>query len=301
MRWVRQQSLIHPPSPPHLRHHPLTLSPPSLPSSGRIFRNEGLSPRHNPEFTSIELYEAYTDYHGMMRRTEAILGASVRAVTEQQQHSAEQGGEIKPTMRIEYQGVELDFTPPYRQVSMRDMVIAVTGIDFNIFHNTDGLGAAKEAAHKLGIETHLMDSLCTTREVMNMVFEELCESTIIQPTFITDHPLETSPLSKPHRDKEGYVERFELYIAGREIANAFSELTDPIDQRERFVEQIEKKRRSGAVITGDELDNDFISALETGMPPTAGLGIGIDRLVMLLSNSASIRDVIAFPLLRKSD
>ena len=244
---------------------------------GRIFRNEGISTRHNPEFTSIEFYQAYADYHDFMTLTEELI-ASIAA-------------SVLGTMQITYQGQDVDLTPPWRRVSMHDLVKEHTGLDFAQFTT---LEAAKEAALAVGV--HELSSCDSLGRLLNEVFEQKVEDTLIQPTFVMDHPVEVSPLSKPHRSQPGVVERFELFVVGRETANGFSELTDPVDQRQRFESQAARKAAGDLEATG--VDEDFLTALEYGMPPTCGEGIGIDRLVMLLTDSASIRDVIAFPLLK---
>jgi lysyl-tRNA synthetase, class II len=246
---------------------------------GRIFRNEGISTRHNPEFTSIEIYQAYADYSDMMVLTENIVTTAAR--------------EVLGTMKVNYQGQEIDLTPPWRRATMHELVQTVTGLDFNLFQS---FAEAKAAAEKAGIE--VSEDCQTLGKLLNEAFEQKGEETLIQPTFVLDYPTEISPLAKPHRSKPGLVERFELFITGRELANSFSELTDPIDQRERLELQAVKKAAGDLEAQG--VDEDFIAALEYGMPPTGGLGIGIDRLVMLLTDSASIRDVIAFPLLKSS-
>ncbi len=244
---------------------------------GRIFRNEGISTRHNPEFTSIEVYQAYVDYSDFMVMTEELI--------------AEVAQSVLGTTEVTYQGEVINLTPPWRKVTMHDLVREVTGLDFTQFATLDEGQTAVRAAGIPGGDD--CDSL---GKLLNVVFEERAESTLIQPTFVVDYPVEVSPLSKPHRSKPGLVERFELFIAGRETANGFSELTDPIDQRARFEAQAARKAAGDLEATG--VDEDFLTALEYGMPPTCGLGIGIDRLVMLLTNSPSIRDVIAFPLLK---
>lgn len=249
---------------------------------GRIFRNEGLSTRHNPEFTSIELYQAYADYDTMMELTEEIVSGIAK--------------DLHGTLILPYGEHTLDLTPPWRRVPMHQLVLETCGVDFLPLIETNDLAGAKAAARGVGVpEAELGKD--TPGEILNVVFEEKCEANLIQPTFVTDHPIEVSPLAKPHRSKKGMVERFEMFMVGREHANAFSELTDPIDQRRRFEVQADKKARGDDEAC--EVDEEFLQALETGMPPTAGLGIGIDRLVMALTNSPAIRDVIAFPLLRK--
>ena len=244
---------------------------------GRIFRNEGVSTRHNPEFTTVEIYQAYSDYIGMMDLTEQM----VSAVCE----------EVCGSTKITYQGAEIDLTPPWRRATMHELVQDATGLDFSSFSSRDQAAAAM--AEKGLHAPELADSV---GRLLNEAFEQAVESTLIQPTFVTDYPVEISPLARPHRSKPGLVERFELFIVGREHANAFSELTDPVDQRQRLESQQERKAAGDLEAHG--VDEDFINALEVGMPPTGGLGIGIDRLVMLLTDSPSIRDVIAFPLLR---
>ncbi|NJN09376.1 MAG: lysine--tRNA ligase [Richelia sp. RM2_1_2] len=244
---------------------------------GRIFRNEGISTRHNPEFTSIELYQAYADYNDMMDLTEGII----TTVSE----------EVIGTLKINYQGTEVDLTPPWKRATMHDLVKEYSGVDFEKCQNLD---EAKSACKNAEIEG--IDDCPSIGKLLNAVFEQKVEENLIQPIFVTDFPVEISPLAKPHRSKPGLVERFELYMVGRETANSFSELTDPIDQRQRLEAQAAKKAAGDLEAQG--VDEDFLTALEYGMPPTGGLGIGIDRLVMLLTDSASIRDVIAFPLLK---
>lgn len=244
---------------------------------GRIFRNEGISTRHNPEFTSVEFYQAYADYHDLMTLTEDLIATLAK--------------DILGTLKITYQGVDIDLTPPWRRVTMHDLVQEHTGLDFHQFATLD---EAKAAVNDLKL--HGADDCDSIGKLLNEVFEQKIEETLIQPTFLIDHPVEISPLSKPHRSKPGVVERFELFVVGRETANGFSELTDPIDQRQRFERQAARKAAGDLEATG--VDEDFLTALEHGMPPTCGEGIGIDRLVMLLTDSPSIRDVIAFPLLK---
>ena len=244
---------------------------------GRIFRNEGVSTRHNPEFTSVEVYQAYADYVDMMDLTEQLIAS----VTEQ----------ICDTTRITYQGTAVDLTPPWRRATMHELVLETTGLEFTAFHDRAAAAAAMEAA---GLE--VPDQADSVGRLLNEAFEQRVEATLIQPTFVLDYPIEISPLARQHRSKPGLVERFELFIVGRETANAFSELIDPLDQRQRLEDQ--QARRAAGDDEAHGVDEDFLQALEVGMPPTGGLGIGIDRLVMLLTDSASIRDVIAFPLMR---
>jgi lysyl-tRNA synthetase class 2 len=244
---------------------------------GRIFRNEGISTRHNPEFTSIEVYQAYADYGDMMDLTEQLIA-----------HVCQQ---VCGSTRISYQGTEIDLTPPWRRATMHDLVREATGLDFTGFSSRAEAAAAMEAQ---GLEVPaLADSV---GRLLVEAFEQRVEAELIQPTFVIDYPVENSPLARAHRSKPGLVERFELFIVGRETANAFSELIDPVDQRQRLEAQM--ARKAAGDDEAQQVDEDFIQALEVGMPPTGGLGIGIDRLVMLLTDSPSIRDVIAFPLLR---
>ena len=244
---------------------------------GRIFRNEGISTRHNPEFTSVEIYQAYADYGDMMDLTERLIA-----------HVCEQvcGG-----TRLTYQGTEVDLTPPWRRATMHDLVREATGLEFSAF-GSRAEAAAAMAAQGLEVPA-LADSV---GRLLVEAFEQRVEADLIQPTFVIDYPVENSPLARAHRSKPGLVERFELFIVGRETANAFSELIDPVDQRQRLEAQM--ARKAAGDDEAQQVDEDFLQALEVGMPPTGGLGIGIDRLVMLLTDSASIRDVIAFPLLR---
>ena len=245
---------------------------------GRIFRNEGISTRHNPEFTSVEIYKAFSDYIDMIELTEDLISSVAEHVC---------GSTI-----ISYQGKEIDLSPPWRRATMHELVAEASGIDFSQFDDQRDLAA--KAIQEIGID--VPESADTVGRLLNVAFEEKVEPKLIQPTFVLDYPIEISPLARPHREKQGLVERFELFIAGRETANAFSELIDPIDQRERFDAQ--QLRRQAGDLEAHGVDEDFLQSLEVGMPPTGGLGIGIDRLIMLLTDSPSIRDVIAFPLLR---
>jgi lysyl-tRNA synthetase class 2 len=246
---------------------------------GRVFRNEGLDTRHNPEFTLMELYQAYTDYNGMMDLTEDMF-----------RHVAM---EVCKTTLIPYGDVEIDLGKPFERLTMIDAVKKYTGIDFNEIKTTE---EAKNIADEK--EVHYEDRH-TRGDIINLFFEEFVEEHLIQPTFIMDHPVEISPLTKRKPDHPELVERFELFITAREMCNAYSELNDPIDQRERF------KAQEAALAAGDEeantTDEDFLNALEIGMPPTGGIGYGIDRLVMLLTNSPAIRDVLLFPTMKSLD
>ena len=244
---------------------------------GRTFRNEGMSVRHNPEFTMIELYQAFADYNDMMELTENMI--------------AEVCKKVNGTTKVTYQGTEIDFMPPWRRITMVDAVKEYAGVDFATI-NSD------EEAQAIAKEKHLEFSkplnTVTKGEVLNMLYEEFCEEHMIQPTFIIDYPVEISPLTKKKRGNEMFTERFEGFVFGREICNAYSELNDPIVQRERFAQQERELGDDEAYM----IDEEFMSALETGMPPTGGLGIGIDRLIMFLTDSASIRDVILFPTMK---
>ena len=246
---------------------------------GRVFRNEGVDTRHNPEFTLMELYQAYTDYHGMMDLTENLFRFLAQ--------------EVCGTTVITYGGKEIDLGKPFERLTMIDAVKKYTGIDFDAVRDT-------EEAKKLADEHHIeYEPRHQKGDILNMFFEEYCEDNLIQPTFIMDHPVEVSPLTKRKPDKPGYVERFELFINGWEMCNAYSELNDPIDQRERF------KAQDAAAAAGDaeanHTDEDFLNALEIGMPPTGGIGYGIDRLTMLLTDSPAIRDVLLFPTMKSLD
>jgi lysyl-tRNA synthetase class 2 len=289
---------------------------------GRIFRNEGISTRHNPEFTSVEVYQAYADISEMLELTEEMIcQASLKATG---------------SLTVPYGDETIDLgTRPWRRAPMNDLVFEAAGVDImGTFGGGDGGGsgdlagaraAAEAALRRLGDKESMagipgVAAAPSVGHVLNEMFEALVETKLRQPTFVLDHPTEISPLAKPHRSKPGVTERFELFIVGRELANSFSELTDPVDQRARLEGQIathravqeaahaaaaEKGKDALALYEAEvyplELDEDFVTALEYGMPPTAGMGLGVDRLVMLLTNSASIRDVIAFPLLKKQE
>jgi len=250
---------------------------------GRIFRNECISTRHNPEFTSIELYQAYADYSDMMDLAEALIAGAAN--------------HVHGTTVVSYGGVQIDLTPPWRRVTMSDLVkeAMTDSFDFGTLGTSaEDLERARAAARAAGVPK--TDEATSAGQLLAMCFDELVEENLIQPTFVTDYPVEISPLAKPHRSKPGVTERFELFVVGRELANAFSELTDPVDQRERFEAQAAKKAAGDEEACG--VDEEFLTALEHGMPPTGGIGIGIDRLIMLLTDSSTIKDVIAFPLLR---
>jgi lysyl-tRNA synthetase class 2 len=247
---------------------------------GRLFRNEGISIKHNPEFTTVELYQAYTDYHGMMEITEQMISYIAETVL--------------GTTKITYQGEEIDLAPSWKRLTMVDAVKEYTGIDFDSFRCDDV--AARKAVKNIGIEAKPDSSW---GDLLYLVFDTKVEEMLVQPTFILDYPVEVSPLTKRKPGRPELTERFELFITRREMGNAYSELNDPIDQRERFVRQVEL-REAGDLEAG-MMDDDFIHALEYGMPPTGGLGIGIDRLVMLLTDSYSIRDVLLFPTMKFKD
>ena len=246
---------------------------------GRVFRNEGLDTRHNPEFTLMELYQAYTDYHGMMDLTENLY-----------RHVAQ---EVLGTTTIVYQGVEMDLGKPFERITMVDAVKKYSGVDFNEIHTLEEARAAAKEHHVEYEERHKKG------DILNLFFEEFVEDHLIQPTFVMDHPIEISPLTKKKPENPEYVERFEFFMNGWEMANAYSELNDPIDQRERFKAQEEQ------LAQGDEeantTDEDFLNALMIGMPPTGGIGFGIDRMCMLLTDSAAIRDVLLFPTMKSLD
>lgn len=245
---------------------------------GRIFRNEGMDVKHNPEFTSIEMYQAYTDYHGMMDLVEEMYTMLARKVC---------GSET-----ITYQGVEINMASPWERLTMAESVKKYAGVDYNDW-------ATDEDARKCAAEHHVeVASNATKGTVLAEFFDAYVEDKLIQPTFIYDYPVENSPLAKRKASNPAFTERFEFFIYAREMGNAFSELNDPIDQRQRFEKQVAEKRAQGANASVDE---DFINALEYGMPPTGGLGIGLDRLVMLLTDSYSIRDVLLFPTMKPLD
>ncbi|MCK8824884.1 lysine--tRNA ligase [Fuchsiella alkaliacetigena] len=243
---------------------------------GKNLRNEGISTKHNPEFTSLELYQAYADYEDMIEITENII--------------VQIAEEVLGNLEIEYQGEKIDLSPSWKRMTMLEAIEEEVGVDFS---EVDDLAAAKELAAEYKLELEEEDSV---GKIINSFFEAFVEEKLIEPTFIIDYPLAVSPLAKRKEDDEDFTERFELFIAGNEIANAFSELNDPLDQKERFEKQMQQRE------AGDDeahmMDEDFIRALEYGMPPAGGLGIGIDRLIMLLTDSSSIRDVILFPHMR---
>ena len=246
---------------------------------GRVFRNEGLDTRHNPEFTLMELYQAYTDYHGMMDLTENLY----RYVAQ----------EVLGTTQIVYNGVEMDLGKPFERITMVDAVKKYSGVDWNEVKSLDEARALAKEHHIEYEERHQKG------DILNLFFEEFVEEHLVQPTFVMDHPVEISPLTKKKPENPDYVERFEFFMNGWEMANAYSELNDPIDQRERF------KAQEALLAQGDEeantTDEDFMNALEIGMPPTGGIGFGIDRMCMLLTDSAAIRDVLLFPTMKSLD
>jgi len=245
---------------------------------GCDFRNEGISTKHNPEFTMLELYEAYGDYHSMMTITEELVAYVIKDVL---------GG-----LEVEYQGNKINFTPPWKRISMYKAIEEVSGIDMKKIFEKDFDKIIKK--HDLNIKGKI-----NRGEITNELFEKYVEPTLIQPTFIYDYPLEISPLSKQKKDNPELVERFELFVNSMELANAFTELNDPEEQKRRFEEQV-AKRKAGDM-ESHFMDEDYIEALEYGMPPTGGLGIGIDRLIMLLTDSDSIKEVILFPQLKSKE
>lgn len=246
---------------------------------GRLFRNEGMDTKHNPEFTTVELYQAYTDYHGMMDLTERLFGYIA--------------DEVRGTRKISYQGVEVDLTSPWARMTMAEAVKKYTGIDFDA---TDDVEVLSAQAKKAGVE--LAKDL-TWGKLLYECFDQKVEEHLVQPTFIYDYPVEVSPLAKKKASDKRLTERFEFFITAREMGNAFSELNDPIDQRERFMTQVKEREK------GDDeaqmMDEDYVNALMYGMPPTGGLGIGVDRMVMLFTDEASIRDVLLFPTMKPLD
>ncbi len=243
---------------------------------GRQFRNEGMDVKHNPEFTTVEVYQAYTDYEGMMDLTESMISTVAQ--------------EVLGTTKITYQGEEIDLSPGWARMTMMESIKKFAGIDFK---ETSTDEEAANLAKSVGVE---VEKGMSRGEIISLTFEEKVEENLVQPTFIYEYPVEVSPLAKRYKDNSDFTERFEIFITRREFGNAFSELNDPIDQKERFMKQVEKRE------AGDEeanmMDEDFVTALEYGLPPTGGLGIGIDRLIMLLTDSASIRDVLLFPTMK---
>lgn len=246
---------------------------------GKNFRNEGIDVRHNPEFTSIELYEAYSDYNDMMEITENMVAYICE--------------KVNGTTKVVYEGTEIDFAPPWRRLTMVDAVKEYANVDFNEIKTNE---EARELAKEKGVELKKELKDCTKGDILVAFFEEYAEEKLMQPTFICDYPVENSPLTKKKRGNEELTERFEGFVYGRELCNAYSELNDPIVQKERFLQQLRERE------LGDDeaymMDDDFINALEIGMPPTGGMGMGIDRLVMFLTDSHSIRDVILFPTMK---
>ena len=243
---------------------------------GRVFRNEGLDRRHNPEFTLMELYQAYTDYHGMMDLTENMF-----------RHVAQ---EVLGTTTIVYNGVEMDLGKPFERITMVDAVKKYAGVDWNEIHTLEEARAIAKEKHVEFEERHKKG------DILNLFFEEYVEEHLIQPTFVMDHPIEISPLTKKKPENPEYVERFEFFMNGWEMANAYSELNDPIDQRARFKDQEEQLSQGNE--EANTTDEDFLNALEIGMPPTGGIGYGIDRMCMLFSDSSAIRDVLLFPTMK---
>lgn len=249
---------------------------------GRLFRNEGMDVKHNPEFTTIELYQAYANYKDMMDLTEDMI----RTVAK----------EVLGTTTIVYQGEKIDLGSPWQRITMQDAILKYTGADFRTVSTA---AEAKALAESVGIAFDEENADLSKGEIISLVFEERVEEQLVQPTFIIEYPVEISPLAKRYADNPDFTERFEVFITRREFGNAFSELNDPIDQKERFLKQVEKREK------GDDeasmMDEDYVNALEYGLPPTGGLGIGIDRLVMLLTDSSSIRDVLLFPTMKPLD
>lgn len=246
---------------------------------GRIFRNEGMDTRHNPEFTTIEIYQAYTDYNGMMDLTENMVI-----------HCCEK---VLGTTKVMYQGTELDFSKGWKRMTMAEAVKQYSGMDFMVMDGEQALEACKKAGYEIDKNKESWGDL------LAMVYDATVEENLIQPTFITDYPVEISPLAKRKASDPRLTERFECFVYGRELCNAFSELNDPVDQRGRFERQVEL--RNAGDDEANMMDEDFLRALEYGMPPTGGMGMGIDRLVMFLTDSASIRDVLLFPTMKPLD
>ena len=246
---------------------------------GRVFRNEGLDTRHNPEFTLMELYQAYTDYNGMMDLTENLY-----------RHVAK---DVLGTTTIVYDGIEMDLGRPFERITMVDAVKKYAGVDWD---EVESLGQARALAKEHGIE---FEERHKKGDILNLFFETYVEEHLVQPTFVIDHPVEISPLTKKKPDNPDYVERFEFYMNGWEMANAYSEINDPIDQRERF--RLQEEQLAKGDDEAEHTDEDFLNALEIGMPPTGGIGFGIDRMVMLLTDSAAIRDVLLFPTMKSLD
>ena len=244
---------------------------------GKNFRNEGMDIKHNPEFTAMEFYSAYEDYNDMMNMAEGLISTVANNVL--------------GTTKITYEDLEIDLTPGWKRITMIDAIKEVTGVDFNTIKTDE---EAQAIAKEKGVEYEEIKN--TRGHIINEFFETFVEETLIQPTFITDYPVEISPLTKRKKESPELVERFELFIGGREYGNAYSELNDPIDQYERFMKQVEAKEKGDEEAGG--MDEDFVNALEIGLPPTGGMGIGLDRLIMLLTNSSSIRDVIFFPTMK---
>lgn len=243
---------------------------------GRVFRNEGLSVRHNPEFTLLELYQAFTDYYGMMDLAEELF----RTVAQN----------VLGTTAISYDGVEIDLSKPFERLTMLEAVKKYSGVDFTQI-------STEEEAKAIAKEHHIQyEDRHKKGDIINLFFEEFVEENLVQPTFIMDHPVEISPLAKRKPEAPDFTERFELFITKREMANAFSELNDPIDQRGRF--EAQEALKAAGDEEANSMDEDFLNALEYGMPPTGGIGIGIDRLVMLLTDSSAIRDVLLFPTMK---
>ena len=244
---------------------------------GKNFRNEGMDIKHNPEFTNMEFYSAYEDYHDMMNMAEELISTVANNVL--------------GTTKITYGDLEIDLTPGWKRITMIDAIKEACGVDFNTIKTNE---EAQAIAKEKGVEYEEIKN--TRGHIINEFFETFVEGTLIQPTFIMDYPVEISPLTKRKKDQPELVERFELFIGGREYGNAYSELNDPIDQYQRFLKQVEAKEKGDEEAGG--MDEDFVTALEIGLPPTGGMGIGLDRLVMLLTNSASLRDVIFFPTMK---